>query len=152
MTCTEPYKEHIMYTFHGFCKIVIRNAAITAWRDQQRQHKREISLEYLTEEKFYPLGTTDEYFEAPYEEYPVTICGQTIILTNGKLAAALLSLPEQGQELIYLYFFRHYRQWEIGKMYGRCRSTAGYQIHRTLKLLRKEMEVLSHGEYESYPL
>ena len=68
MTCTESYKEHIMYTFHGFCKVVIRNAAITAWRDQHRRHKREISLEYLTEERFYPLGTTDEYFEAPYEE------------------------------------------------------------------------------------
>ena len=98
MACTEAYKEHIMYTFHGFCKVVIRNAAITAWRDQSRRHKREISLEYLTEEKFYPLGTTDEYFTVPYEEYPVTICGQTIILTNGKLAAALLSLPEKNRE------------------------------------------------------
>ena len=68
MACTEIYKEHIMYTFHGFCKVVIRNAAITAWRDQQRRHKREISFEYLTEEKFYPLGTTDEYFTVPYEE------------------------------------------------------------------------------------
>lgn len=26
MTCTEAYKEHIEYTFHAFCKIVIRNA------------------------------------------------------------------------------------------------------------------------------
>ena len=85
MTCTEAYKEYIMYTFHGFCKVVIRNAAITARCDQHRQHKREISLEYLTEEKFYPLGTSNEYFTAPYEEYPVSICGQTIILTNGKL-------------------------------------------------------------------
>ncbi len=123
MPCTEAYKEHIMYTFHGFCKIVIRNAAITAWRDQHRRHKREISLEYLTEEKFYPLGTTDEYFEAPYEEYPITICGQTVILTNGELAAALLSLPEKNREIIFLYFFGHYTQQEIGGMYGRCRST-----------------------------
>ena len=152
MPCTEAYKEHIMYTFHGFCKVVIRNAAITAWRDQQRRHKREISLEYLTEEKFYPLSISDEYFTAPYEEYPIIICGQTIILTNGKLAAALLSLPEKNREIIFLYFFEHYRQWEIGEMYGRCRSTTGYQIHRTLKLLRKEMEVLSHGESEPYPL
>ena len=48
---------------------------------------KKISLEYLTEKKFYPLSTTDEYFEAPYEEYPITICGQTVILTNRKLAA-----------------------------------------------------------------
>ena len=128
MACTEAYKEHIMYTFHGFCKVVIRNAAITAWRDQQRRHKRELSLEYLTVEKHYPLGTSDEYFTAPYEEYPVTICGQTIILTNGKLAAALLSLPEKNREIIFLYFFGHYRQWEIGEMYGRCRSTTSIRL------------------------
>lgn len=152
MDCTEAYKEHIMYSFNGFCKVVIRYAAINAWRDRNRRRQKEISFEYLTEEKFYPLSTSDEFLKSPCEQYPVTICGQTIILTNGKLAAALLSLPEQRQELIYLYFFKHYRQWEIGKMYGRCRSTAGYQIHRTLKLLRKEMEVLSHGESESYPL
>ena len=111
-----------------------------------------ISLEYLTEEKFYPLGTTDKYFEAPYEEYPITICGQTIILTNGELAAALLSLPERNREIIFLYFFGDYTQQEIGEMYGRCRSTTGYQIRRTLKLLQRKMEVLSHGESEPFAL
>ena len=28
MPCTEAYKEHIMYTFNGFCKTVIRFAAL----------------------------------------------------------------------------------------------------------------------------
>ena len=144
--------EHIMYTFNGFCKTVIRFAALNAWRDRSRRRQKEISLEYLTEEKFYPLGTTDEYFEAPYEEYPITICGQTVILTNGELAAALLSLPEKNREIIFLYFFGHYTQREIGEMYGRCRSTTGYQIRRTLQLLHKEMEVLSHGESEPFTL
>ena len=95
MPCTEAYKEHIMYTFNGFCKTVIRYTALNAWRDRSRRRQKEISLEYLTEEKFYPLGTTDEYFEAPYEEYPITICGQTVILTNGEPAAALLSIGVQ---------------------------------------------------------
>ena len=61
MTCTEEYKEHIEYTFHAFCKIVIRNASYTALRTWSRKHKREISLDYITDEKHYPLGTTDEY-------------------------------------------------------------------------------------------
>ena len=71
MTCTEEYREHIEYTFHAFCKVVIRNATINAARTRSRKHKREISLEYLTDEKHYPLGTTDEYFQAPEpdEEY-----------------------------------------------------------------------------------
>ena len=144
--CTEAYKEHIMYTFNGFCKTVIRFAALNAWRDRSRRRQKEISLEYLTEEKFYPLGTTDEYFEAPYEEYPVTICGQTVILTNGELAAALLSLPERKREIIFLYFFGDYTQQEIGEMYGRCRSTAWHHIHSALQMLHEEMEVLFHEE------
>ena len=135
-----------MYTFNGFCKTVIRFAALNAWRDRSRRRQKEISLEYLTEEKFYPLGTTDEYFEAPYEEYPVTICGQTVILTNGELAAALLSLPERKREIIFLYFFGDYTQQEIGEMYGRCRSTAWHHIHSALQMLHKEMEVLFHEE------
>ena len=146
MDCTEAYKEHIMYSFNGFCKVIIRYAAITAWRDKNRRRQKEISLEYLTEEKFYPLGTTDEYFEAPYEEYPITICGQTVILTNGELAAALLSLPERKREIIFLYFFGDYTQQEIGEMYGRCRSTAWHHIHSALQMLHEEMEVLYREE------
>ncbi len=146
MPYAEAYREHIMYTFNGFCKTIIRFAAINAWRDRSRRRQKEISLEYLTEEKFYPLGTTDEYFEAPYEEYPITVCGQTVILTNGELAAALLSLPEKNREIIFLYFFGHYTQQEIGEMYGRCRSTAWHHIHSALQMLQKELEELSHEE------
>ena len=61
MTCTEEYKEHIEYTFHAFCKVVIRNAKYNALRTWRRKYQREISLEYLTEEKFYPFSTTDDY-------------------------------------------------------------------------------------------
>lgn len=105
MTCTEEYKEHIEYTFHAFCKIVIRNASYAALRTWSRKHKREISLDYLTDEKRYPLGTTDEYFKAPeqYGEYPITICGDTIVLYDELLAAALSCLPVLEREMVYLY-------------------------------------------------
>ena len=105
-----------------------------------------ISLEYLTEEKFYPLNTLDRYFTAPYEEYPVTICNHTVIFTNGELATVLQSLPEKKREIIFLYFFGHYTQQEIGELYGRCRSTIWYHIHSALQILQKEMEVFSNGE------
>mgnify|MGYP007033837927 FL=1 len=95
MPITEAYKEHIIYTFHAFCKVVIRNAAMTAWRNRSRQRQREISLDYLTEELHYSFGTTDEYFDT-YGEYPVVLCGQTVIFTNEQLAAAILSLPERA--------------------------------------------------------
>lgn len=148
MACIETYKEHIMYTFHGFCKVVIRNAAITAWRDQQRRHKREISLEYLTDEKHYPLGTTDEYFQAPEpdEEYILTLCGDTVIFSSGLLAEALSRLDEREREMIYLSFFKRIPQHEIGRQYGRSRSTAGYHIRKALRQLQAEMEGMAHEE------
>ena len=92
------------------------------------------------------LSTSDEYFTSPYEQYPVTICGQTIILTNGELAAALLSLPEKKREIIYLYFFGNYTQQEIADLYGQCKSTAWHYIHSALQMLQEEMEVLLRGE------
>ena len=122
------------------------DAAINAWRDRNRRRQKEISFEYLTEEKFYPLSTSDEFLKSPYEQYPVTICGQTIILTNGELAAALLSLPEKKREIIYLYFFGNYTQQEIADLYGQCKSTAWHYIHSALQMLQEEMEVLLHGE------
>ena len=85
MTCTEEYQEHIEYTFHAFCKVVIRNAMYTALRTRSRKNKREISIDYLTEEKHYPLGTEDEYFIVPEpdEQYMLILCGDTVLFDNG---------------------------------------------------------------------
>ena len=138
----------IEYTFHAFCKIVIRNASYTALRTWSRKHKREISLDYITDEKHYPLGTTDEYFKAPEpdEEYIVHLCGDTVILSNGLLVQALSRLPAQKQEMLYLSFFKRMPQHEIGRRYGRSRSAAGYHIRKTIQQLYEEMEGLAHEE------
>ena len=61
MNCTEAYKEHIEYTFNAFCRVVIHYAAINAWRDRDKRRQREISFEYLTEEKFYSFSTSDKF-------------------------------------------------------------------------------------------
>ena len=101
MTCTEEYKEHIEYTFHAFCKIVIRNASYTALRTWSRKHKREISLDYITDEKHYPLGTTDEYFKAPEpdEEYIVHLPKQWAAGTSPLPSAS----AEAGNALSVLF-------------------------------------------------
>ena len=127
MTCTEEYKEHIEYTFHAFCKIVIRNASYTALRTWSRKHKREISLDYITDEKHYPLGTTDEYFKAPEpdEEYIVHLCGDTVILSNGLLIQALSRLPAQKQEMLYLSFL------SVSSIRARMKIPASLPISRS---------------------
>ena len=148
MTCTEEYQEHIEYTFHAFCKVVIRNAMYTALRTRSRKNKREISLDYLTEEKHYPLGTEDEYFIVPEpdEQYMLILCGDTVLFDNGLLLEALSRLPEQDREMVSLSFFKHIPQHEIGRRYGRSRSAAGYHIRKVIRQLYEEMEGMAHEE------
>ena len=104
MTEQEAYQEHIRYTHDTYCRIVIRHASFDAARMLAARWRREISLEYLTEEKFVPLSTTDEYFQVPDygETYLFSVRGQTIFLDSCSLAAALAGLPEQTQEEIFL--------------------------------------------------
>ena len=78
------------------------------------------------------------------ETYPFSVRGQTILLDSCSLAAALARLPEQTQEEIFLYYFQHLTQKEIGEQSGWTRSTIGRHIRLALKRLKEEMEVLSH--------
>lgn len=73
MTEHEKYQEHIRHTHDAFCKTVIRHAAIDAARSIRSRRKREISLEYLIEEKHYPFSTTDKYFaeQSGMTSYPL---------------------------------------------------------------------------------
>ena len=72
------------------------------------------------------------------------------MLSDPVLAAALSTLPETEQEIIFLYFFQHLTHKEIAKRYGRTRSTAGRHIYLDLRRLREEMEVFY--EQEAAPL
>ena len=47
MKYSEQFMEHIEYAFAAFCKIVLRNAAISTYRDLGRKQKHEVSLDYL---------------------------------------------------------------------------------------------------------
>jgi len=139
MTEDEAYKVHIQYTFNAFCKVVIRHAAIDIILKLRQRWEREVSLDYLMNEKFVQFSEPEQL-----EEYLFTACGQTAVLYHAELAAALALLPEQTQEEIFLYYFQHLTQKEIGEQSGWTRSTIGRHIRLALKRLKEEMEVLSH--------
>ena len=134
MTETE-YQMAVQRTHDAYCKTVIRHAAITAIRRLQKKWEREISLDYLTNEKFIQFAEPE-----PDEEHPFTVCGQTVLLSNTALADAISVLPEQTQEEILRYYFLRQPQRVIGACIGRSRSTAGRHIQLALQRLREEME------------
>ena len=63
MTEDEAYKVHIQYTFNAFCKIVIRHAAIDKILKLRRRWEREVSLDYLMNEKFVQLAEPEQLEE-----------------------------------------------------------------------------------------
>ena len=136
MTDQIAYQEYIQRRYNAFCKTVIRCAALDKILKLKRQWERQVSLDYLMNEKFVQLAEPEQL-----EEYLFTACGQTAVLYHAELAAALALLPEQAQEEIFRYYFLRQPQRVIGVHIGRTRSTAGRHIQLALQRLRKEMEV-----------
>ena len=136
MTDQIAYQEYIQRRYNAFCKTVIRCAALDKILKLKRQWERQVSLDYLMNEKFVQFSEPEQL-----EEYLFTACGQTAVLYHAELAAALALLPEQAQEEIFRYYFLRQPQRVIGVHIGRTRSTAGRHIQLALQRLRKEMEV-----------
>ena len=61
----------------------------------------------------------------PDEESPFTVCGQTVLLCNAALAAALSAQPKQTQEVILRYYFLRQPQRVIGVHIGRDTQHSG---------------------------
>ena len=136
MTEIEAYQEYIRIRHNAFCKAVIRHAAIGKIIRLQQKWEREISLDYLVNEKFIQFAGSE-----PDEEYAFTVCGQIVLLGNAALVDAISALPEQTREEILRYYFLHQPQRVIGACIGRSRSTAGRHIQLALRRLREEMGV-----------
>lgn len=137
MRYSEQFKEHIEYTFNAFCKTVLRNAAINAYRDMKREQKREVSLNYLMSETSFEPFTMDIYFEQYDKPTVFIVQSHEIIIVNERLAIALSRLPEQRRVVLLMYFFLGYTDTKIGNEYGRSRSTANYWKLAALKQLKK---------------
>ena len=106
MSYSAEYKEHIEYTFAAFCKIVLRNASISAYRDFGRKQKREVSLDYLISVTPFEPFTTDNYLEQ-YDKPTVFVGkGQEVIVASKRLADALCRLSEQRRVVLLMYFFQ----------------------------------------------
>lgn len=146
MRYSEQFKEHIEYTFNAFCKTVLRNAAINAYRDMKREQKREVSLNYLMSETSFEPFTMDIYFEQYDKPTVFIVQSHEIIIVNERLAIALSRLPEQRRVVLLMYFFLVYTDTKIGNEYGRSRSTANYWKLAALKQLKKEWEKTKHEE------
>ena len=102
MTDQIAYQEYIQRRYSAFCKTVIRCAALDKILQLKRQWERQVSLDYLMNEKFVQFAAPE-----PDEEYPFTVCGQTVLLCNAALAATAEIAPvvEEIMKLLPLAFY-----------------------------------------------
>ncbi len=75
MTDQIAYQEYIQRRYNAFCKTVIRCAALDKILKLKRQWERQVSLDYLMNEKFVQFAASE-----PDEEYPFTVWGLSKIL------------------------------------------------------------------------
>ena len=128
MTDQIAYQEYIQRRYNAFCKTVIRCAALDKILKLKRQWERQVSLDYLMNEKFVQFAASE-----PDEEYPFTVCGQTVLLCNAALADAISVLPEQTREEILRYYFpAPAAARESARVLAGHASTAGRHIQACL--------------------
>lgn len=139
MKYTDRQIEHIQYAFRAFCKKVLFHEAINAYRDLQRRQKYETSLDALC--NLEPIAFMEQEIAVSF-----TVYGEVFFVANEQLATALLTLPEQQREILFLYFYFGYSDREIGVLIGRSRSATNRRRDIALKQLRKEMEALKENE------
>lgn len=148
MKYTEQFMEHIEYAFNAFGKVVLRNAAINAYRDFERKQKQEVSLEYLMSETSFEPFTMGTYFEEHEKPTVFVVKGQEVVVASGRLVNVLSKLPEQQRVVLLMYFFLGYTDTKIGNEYERSRSTANYWKLAALKQIRKEWLKSENEEQE----
>nr|WP_302305811.1 sigma-70 family RNA polymerase sigma factor [Ruthenibacterium lactatiformans] len=139
MVYTDKQIEHIQYAFRAFCKKVLYHEAINAYRDLQRRQKHETSLDALSSME--PTAFMEQEIAVSF-----TVRGQVFFVANEQLADALLTLPEQQREILFLYFYFGYSDKEIGALIGRSRSATNRRRDIAIKQLQKEMEALRSNE------
>ena len=143
MELTPSQKENARHEFDRLCKMVLRGEAIDydnhiAWRS-----KHEASLSWLSESQERQLGVLDEY---PCERFCFQVQGYTIPIRSEILANALVKLSEKKWDIILLAYFLDMTDQEIADKLDMVRYTVQRRRAKSLKELKKEMEVDSSGE------
>ena len=123
--------------FDHFCKLVLYHEAVDYFRERKRQRGWETSFETLPLSELDALCTIDQY---PSDSFIFPAYGCELQISDGLVAAAFASLPEQEQGILILHCVLGLADGEIGSLVGMSRSAV--QRHRTKALneLRKRLE------------
>ena len=130
----EQNKRH---AFDAYCKRIIKNEAINAYREYQHRSKQEIVFSELSDGELQQLQYIDQY--AP-ERQVFPLLGSEVEILNGDLARALAALPPERRDIVLLAYLLNMTDKGIARLLNLNRSTVQYRRTSTLEQLKTIME------------
>lgn len=138
----EQFYTYQEQTFDSFCKAVIRNESIDAFRELAHRREHEIEFSAMSPKELASLQAENPYgkYKKAFrvQGYVVEVCDQT-------LGEILEYIPSAQRDIVLLSYFLDYSDNEISKLLNMNKNTVQYRRKATLRRLRQLMEDLEHG-------
>ena len=125
------------HKFDCFCKKVLKNEVRKYYNEMKKRQECDTNFSDLSLHETAQLCAADDYFTT---EQIFNVLGNDIIVSDERIAKALLGLNEHKRDIILLSYFLEMTDREIGEQMSLVRNTVQYQRTATLKELKKMLE------------
>ena len=132
----DRHYEHKQHTFDSFCKKVLKCEAYNGYREISRRQSREVAFSELPEDSMEQLASYDRY---PWEYTFFPVGGDVILIEDDRLAEALNALPQDGRDILLMYFFLDMADREIAERMNMARRTVNARRQKAYRLLKELM-------------
>ena len=119
-------------TFDSFCKAVIRNESIDAFRELAHRREHEIEFSALSPKELASLQAEDIL-----DSYKKSFCvhGYLVEVCDRSLGEILDYIPSAQRDIVLLSYFLDYSDYEISKLLNMNKNTVQYRRKATLLYL-----------------
>ena len=142
MTQIELQEYHV-HAFDAFCKRVIRNAAVDAFRKTKRKQKVEMDIDDPMIAYIHSIQTHDTYTLYSRTYY---VKEQPIVVRDKNLGESLQYIIPQKRAVILLSYFAGYNDTEVANILGVSPTSIARRKKSALLRLRELLEVRVNDE------
>ena len=132
----DRHYEHKQHAFDSFCKKVLKCEAYNGYREISRRQSHEVAFSELPEDSMEQLASYDRY---PWEYTSFPVGGDVILIEDDRLAEALNALPQDGRDILLMYFFLDMADREIAERIHMARRTVNARRQKAYRLLKELM-------------
>ena len=136
-------QEYHVHAFDAFCKRVIRNAAVDAFRKTKRKQKVEMDIDDPMIAYIHSIQTHDTYTLYSRTYY---VKEQPIVVRDKNLGEALQYIIPQKRAVILLSYFAGYNDTEVANIIGVSPTSIARRKKSALLRLRELLEVRVNDE------